>query len=325
MDLILETAFQGIVVLALMTVVILLIGLYIRVRFKVKNTAKEERQEPKINSLESIENEIIVMKPLGGSSSSSSINLYWPLVFVVITVFTIGYFSLSNAEKKHEVDIALAAKTAQEQAKTQERKQREAFYEGMNQQIFNNQEQEAENARIAWQNYREAQRQQKINEILTMEQQSSNGAYIDARPPNQYNFQQAKINSYWKCTDDTNITTYSIEPCNIEAKQAKAQTQEIPSQKFTPTQKEIRIIENQRANIIHNPTPPAKVITKTVVVYRNVNNQPSLSKTNSLDCQNAKRAYKFENGSYFGKSFNRERIIKDVWLKCGAWPKDLDS
>lgn len=319
MDLILETAFQGIVALALMTVVILLTGLYIRVRIKVNNNTKRERQEPKINNLDNIENDIIVMRPLGGSYSKS--NSLWPLVSLIIVIVVGCYAWVSNTQKNVEHEMALAAQKTQKDEKFQEKQQREAFYEGMNQQALTNQEQEAENARIAWENYNEAQRQQKVNEILAMEQQSSNGAYIDARAPNQYN-QPAKINSYWKCTDNTGITTYSVQPCNIEAKQPPINNSGIA---FTPEQKEIRIIDTQSINVVHNPTPPTRVLTKTVVVYRNANNQPSLSKTNSLDCQNAKRAYKFENGSYFGKSFNRERIIKDVWVKCGAWPNDLEG
>jgi hypothetical protein len=245
------------------------------------------------------------------------------MIRLIAIILVVGFIWYSRTQQNLEIETAnaLAAQKNQEDAKIQEKQQREAFYEGMNQQALTNQEQEAENARIAWQNYNEAQRQQKVNEILAMEQQTSNGAYIDARSPDQYS-QPSKINSYWKCTDNTGITTYSVQPCNIEAKQPPINNSDIA---FTPSQKEIRIIDTQSINVVHNPTPPPRVITKTVVVYRNANNQPSLSKTNSLDCQNAKRAYKFENGSYFGKSFNRERIIKDVWVKCGAWPNDLDS
>lgn len=314
MDVILETAFQGIVTLALMTVIILLIGLYIRVRIKVSNRVKSEKQEPKIGNLDNIQNEVVVMRPLGNSSSYSNLNTYWPLLGVIAAVVAIGYVWLSSTEKKHEIDVALAAQTSQEQAKTQERKQREAFYEGMNQQVFNNQEEEAENARIAWENYNEAQKQQKVNEILAMERQSSNNVYHNTPAPTQ-----SKVNSYWKCTDNTGVTTYSVEPCNIEAKQP----QQNASLKFVPTEKEIRIVDTHRVNVIHNPTPAPKVIAKTVVVYRNADSQPSLNKMNSLDCQNAKRAYKFEKGSYFGKSFNKERITNDVLVKCGGWPNDL--
>ena len=243
-----------------------------------------ETSEPKISSLDNIENEVVVMRPLGGSTTSGGLMAYWPLLGVFAAIVAVGYVWLSSAEKKNEIDLALAAKTAQEQAKNQERKQREAFYQGMNQQVFNNQEQEAENARIAWENYNEAQRQQKVNDILAMEQQSSNNVYHNTPVPTQ-----SKVNSYWKCKDNTGVTTYSVEPCNIETKQPIKHA----SQNLMPTEKELRIIDTQNVNVIHNPTPAPKVITKTVVVYRNANSEPRIDKTNSLDCQNAKRAYKF--------------------------------
>lgn len=276
-----------------------------------------KKLEPKISNLDNIENEVVVMRPLGGSSSSSSLSSYWPLLGIVVAIISIGYVWLSSAEKKNQIDLALAAKTAQEQAKTQEIKQREAFYEGMNEQTLTNQEQEAENARIAWENYNQ---EQKRREIFEMEQRKNVSVESFAPSSSQSNEEsQTQTRSYWKCTDDTGVTTYSIEPCHIET----IQPEKNPSLKFVPQQKEIRIADTQHINIIHNPTPAPRVTTNTVIAYRDSNTQPDINKMESIDCQNAKRAYKFEKDNRYGKQFNMDRIRSELIEKCGGWPSSL--
>ncbi|MDO8417086.1 MAG: hypothetical protein Q7S87_12845 [Agitococcus sp.] len=272
-------------------------------------------------AIERMHNDIVIMR--ASKEAQKKTWQYWPLVAIMLGVIGAGYFGLLSVQQDVERDLALAARKTQREAMSQEQKQHEAYYQGMNEQTFNNQEQEAENARIAWENYNEEQRRLKVNEILAMAQQVSKGAYIDTRAANQYN-QTAKIKSYWKCTDDTGVATYSTEPCNSDSKQPQQNTSRAMLA-TKPNEKEIRIVESQSVNVIHNPRPAPRVINNTVVVYRNADNQPNLNRMNSLDCQNAKRAYKFEKGSYFGKSFNRERILNDVVTKCGGWPSDLEG
>lgn len=257
-----------------------------------------KKLESKIGNVEHLDNPIVVMKPL--DNRSSLIGSYLPLIVIVGIIFFISYAWLSNAEKKAEIDVALAAKREQQQELLKEQKQREAYYQGMTEQILSNQEQEAENARIAWEYYYQERKrlgqERKINEILALEEQ-----------------QNSRPKSYWKCTDNTGGTTYSVEPCQIESQVESKQV----------------IVDTHNVNVVHNPNPVPtvsnvpKVVTKTVEVYKYANNQEQPNKINSVDCQNAKRAWKFESSNPYQKSFNIDRIRKDVWIKCGTWPNDL--
>lgn len=110
-----------------------------------------KKLESKIGNVEHLDNPIVVMKSL--DNRSSLIGSYLPLIVIVGIIFCISYAWLSNAEKKAEIDVALAAKREQQQELLKEQKQREAYYQGMTEQILSNQEQEAENARIAWEYY----------------------------------------------------------------------------------------------------------------------------------------------------------------------------
>jgi hypothetical protein len=257
-----------------------------------------EKLEPKIGNVENIQTPIVVMKPLG--NNSSYISSFLLLLGTVGILFFIGYAWIVTNENKTKIDIALTTKKEQQEKLTQERQQREAYYQGMNEQILSNQEQEAENARIAWEHYHQEQKrleqERKINEILALEEQQNSGR-----------------KSYWKCTDNTGETIYSVEPCQIEGKVISKQV----------------IVDTHNVNIIHNPNPVPtvsnvpKVITKNVYVYKHTNNQANNNKINSVDCQNAKRAWKFESSNPYQKSFNIDRLRKDVWVKCGTWPSDL--
>lgn len=112
----------------------------------------------------------------------------------------------------------------------------------------------------------------------------------------------------WECVSPNGKKVFSNLPCAKEQEKWNFVTQETTvingfdksRSQPAPNHQNIRPLLRQKNNVIMN------------------NN-----KLNSLDCQNAKRAWKFENDNELSKSYNKERLRKDVWIKCGTWPKDL--
>jgi cytoskeletal protein RodZ len=94
-----------------------------------------EKIEPKINHLDNTENEVIVMRPLGNRPNSKTSRYDWPLIRLIAVILVVGFIWYSRVQQNLEVEAAnaLADKKAQQvDVQSQEQKQREAYYQGIN-------------------------------------------------------------------------------------------------------------------------------------------------------------------------------------------------
>ena len=117
----------------------------------------------------------------------------------------------------------------------------------------------------------------------------------------------ATAKDFWQCVQANGKTVFSDLPCPKGQEQLTYITEQ---GSFVQGFEKNKELVRQQPKSVHSP-PTASA--------------PSLNhKMKSLECNNAKRAWKFEGDKLPSKDFNRTRIIADVIRNCGGWPVDLD-